>query len=87
MNESFAAAATDPRFAGILVVTGAPIVSADIIGQAYVSVLGLDTRAIGAPVKGLGWYDNEWVYSNRLLELAALIGARRGAAIPELATR
>ena len=43
--------------------------------------------AIGARVKVLGWYDNEWGYSNRLLELAALIGARRGAAILELATR
>ena len=35
VNESFGAAATDPRFAGILGVTEAPIVSADIIGQAY----------------------------------------------------
>ena len=88
VNESFAGAATDPRFVGILGVTQAPIVSADIIGQAYSCLFSAcDTMAIGARVKVLGWYDNEWGYSNRLLELAALIGARRGAAIPELATR
>ncbi len=41
----------------------------------------------GSRVKVLGWYDNEWGYSNRLLELAALMGAERVVPLPAGATR
>jgi len=78
VNDAFATAAADPRLAGILGVTSVPIVSTDIIGQAYSCLFSsCDTMARGDRVKVLGWYDNEWGYSNRLLDLAALMGAER----------
>ena len=86
INEAFTMAASDPRLAGILGITSVPLVSADIIGQAYSCLLSLcdtmtcetiDTVVDASRVKVLGWYDNEWGYSNRLLELAAMIGDPR----------
>ena len=78
LNETFAEAAAEARFAGILGVTDVPIVSADIVGRAYSCLFSAcDTMTNGNRVKVLGWYDNEWGYSNRLLELAALIGVHR----------
>ncbi len=78
VNDAFGTAAADPRLAGILGVTSVPIVSTDIIGQAYSCLFSsCDTMARGDRVKVLGWYDNEWGYSNRLLDLAALMGAER----------
>ena len=83
VNDAFAIAASELRFDGILGVTDVPIVSADIVGQAYSCLFSTcDTMASGSRVKVLGWYDNEWGYSNRLLELAALMGAERGAPLP-----
>ena len=77
INHVFMTAAAEPRFSGILAVTDVPNVSSDIIGQAYSCLFSAcDTMTNGNRVKVLGWYDNEWGYSNRLLELAALIGAR-----------
>ena len=76
VNEAFVAAAGEARFAGILGVTDVPMVSTDIVGRAYSCLFSAcDTMTNGARVKVLGWYDNEWGYSNRLLELAALVGA------------
>ncbi len=55
--------------------THVPLVSADIIGRSQSCLFSAcDTMARGELVKVLGWYDNEWGYANRLLELAALIG-------------
>jgi glyceraldehyde 3-phosphate dehydrogenase len=88
VNEAFAGAAAEARFAGILAVTDVPIVSTDIVGQAYSCLLSTcDTMTSGSRVKVLGWYDNEWGYSNRLLELAALMGAERVVPLPAGATR
>ena len=82
VGEAFAAAAAEPRFAGILGVTDRPIVSSDIIGQSYSCLFSTcDTMTNASRVKVLGWYDNEWGYSNRLLELAALIGTPRETAL------
>jgi glyceraldehyde 3-phosphate dehydrogenase len=88
VNEAFVDAAGEDHFAGILGVTDVPIVSTDIVGQAYSCLLSsCDTMAQGTRVKVLGWYDNEWGYSNRVLELAALMGGSGVGSIPSSLTR
>jgi glyceraldehyde 3-phosphate dehydrogenase len=77
INAAFATAAAGP-LAGILRFTTAPIVSRDIVGDAASCVFdGALTQASGAFVKVFGWYDNEWGYTNRLVDLA-LHFAERG---------
>ncbi|MFF0745567.1 type I glyceraldehyde-3-phosphate dehydrogenase [Streptomyces sp. NPDC004111] len=77
INEAFDAAARGP-LDGVLRVSRAPLVSRDVIGDPASCVLdaGL-TRAHGTLAKVFGWYDNEWGYSHRLLDLTALIAADR----------
>ena len=77
VNEAFAkAAASGPR-AGILSYTEDPIVSSDIVGNPASCVFSAtDTMANGTMVKVLGWYDNEWGFSNRLVDLSAFLGER-----------
>jgi glyceraldehyde 3-phosphate dehydrogenase len=54
----------------------APIVSSDIVGSAASCTFDSDlTFAMGNLVKVLGWYDNEWGYSCRLVDMGLLIGA------------
>jgi glyceraldehyde 3-phosphate dehydrogenase len=69
-------AAADGPFKGILTYTDAPIVSSDIVTDPASCIFdaGL-TKVIGNQVKVVGWYDNEWGYSNRLVDLTALVGA------------
>ena len=69
--------AADGRLKGILKYTEDPIVSSDVVGDPHSCVFdaGL-TMALGNLVKVVGWYDNEWGYSNRLVELTELVGAR-----------
>ncbi len=76
VNAAFAAAAADGPLAGVLDYSEAPLVSADICGSAASCTLdsGL-TMALGNLVKVSGWYDNEWGYSNRLVDLTAIVGA------------
>jgi len=75
INAAFHEAAAEPRFDGIIAVTHVPLVSANIIGRPQSCLISAcDTMARGTSVKVLGWYDNEWGYANRLLELATLIG-------------
>ncbi len=76
VNEAFAAAASDGRLKGILKYSEEPLVSSDIVGTPYSVTFdsGL-TMAMGNLVKILGWYDNEWGYSNRLVDLTAIVGA------------
>jgi glyceraldehyde 3-phosphate dehydrogenase len=68
-------AAADGPLAGILSYTEDPIVSADIVTDPSSCILdsGL-TRVIGSQVKVIGWYDNEWGFSNRLADLVKLVG-------------
>jgi glyceraldehyde 3-phosphate dehydrogenase len=68
-------AAADGPLKGILVYTEDPIVSADIVTDPASCIFdaGL-TKVIGDQVKVVGWYDNEWGYSNRLVDLVKLVG-------------
>ena len=70
INAAFKAAANGP-LKGILEYTDAPIVSSDIVTNAHSCIFDSDlTMSMGSLVKVLGWYDNEWGYSNRLVDLA-----------------
>jgi glyceraldehyde 3-phosphate dehydrogenase len=79
VNAAFEAATAGP-LAGILRYTEDPIVSSDIVGDPSSCILdaGL-TKVVGNLVKIVGWYDNEWGYSNRLADLTVLVGARLSA--------
>ncbi len=74
VNKVLTEAANKPEFAGILAVTSDPLVSSDIIGQTYSAIVDLEfTQVVGGNmVKVLAWYDNEWGYTNRLVEQAIL---------------
>jgi len=76
INAAFEAAASDGRLKGILEYSTEPLVSSDIVGSTYSSIFdsGL-TMVIGNMVKVLSWYDNETGYSNRLVDLAKIVGA------------
>ena len=69
-------AAADGPMRGILLYTEDPIVSSDIVTDPHSCIFdsGL-TKVIGNQVKVVGWYDNEWGYSNRLVDLVKLVGA------------
>ena len=79
VNEAFRQAASSGPLANVLVYTEDPIVSSDIVGSPasctfdapLTMVLPLDGKTL---VKVFGWYDNEWGYSNRLVDLALLVG-------------
>ena len=75
VNAAFEQAAGSGPLAGVLEYSTEPLVSTDIVGSAASCVLdsGL-TMAGGNLVKVCGWYDNEWGYSNRLVDLAERIG-------------
>jgi glyceraldehyde 3-phosphate dehydrogenase len=76
INAAFKAASETDRLRGILVYTDEPIVSSDIVGTpASCTFDSLETMAIGNLVKVIGWYDNEWGYSNRLVQLTELVGS------------
>ncbi|AEH09147.1 MULTISPECIES: type I glyceraldehyde-3-phosphate dehydrogenase [Protofrankia] len=76
VNAAYRAAA-EGALKGILVYTEDPIVSSDIVGTAASCTFdSLLTMASGNQVKVIGWYDNEWGYSNRLVDLTALVGGR-----------
>jgi glyceraldehyde 3-phosphate dehydrogenase (phosphorylating) len=75
INNAYRAAADGP-LKGILHYTADPIVSSDIVGTPYSCTFdSLLTMSYGDMVKVIGWYDNEWGYSSRLADLAALVGA------------
>jgi glyceraldehyde 3-phosphate dehydrogenase len=73
INEAFQAAATEGRLSGVLDYSEAPLVSSDIVGSAASCTFdsGL-TMANGSLAKISGWYDNEWGYSNRLVDLVTI---------------
>jgi glyceraldehyde 3-phosphate dehydrogenase len=70
-------AAADGPLAGILEYTEDPIVSADIVTNPASCIFDASlTNVMADTVKVLGWYDNEWGYSNRLVDLVGYVGAR-----------
>ena len=70
-------AAAEGELKGILEYTEDPIVSTDIVGDPHSSIFDAsETKVIGDLVKVLSWYDNEWGYSNRLVQLTALVGSK-----------
>ncbi len=74
INDAYRTAAATERLRGRLVYTEDPIVSSDIVGSpASCTFDSLSTMAIGNLVKVIGWYDNEWGYSNRLVDLVELV--------------
>jgi len=75
VNAAYRAAADGP-LKGYLYYTADPIVSSDIVGTPYSCTFDSQlTMAFGDQVKVIGWYDNEWGYSNRLADLAVLVGS------------
>ncbi|MGH8907364.1 MAG: type I glyceraldehyde-3-phosphate dehydrogenase [Egibacteraceae bacterium] len=76
VNDAFQAAAVGPM-KGIVEYSTDPLVSADIIGNPHSCIIdSLATMASGRMAKVLGWYDNEWGYSCRLVDLTQFVGAQ-----------
>jgi glyceraldehyde 3-phosphate dehydrogenase len=77
VNAAYRAAAESGPLKGYLQYTDEPIVSSDIVGNPFSSIYdsGL-TKVMGDQVKISSWYDNEWGYSCRLVDLAALVGSK-----------
>ncbi len=77
VNAAYKAAAADGRLAGYLEYTEDPIVSSDIQGNPHSSIFDAElTNVSGNLVKVSAWYDNEWGYSNRLVDLTEYVGER-----------
>lgn len=70
VNQAFKDAVANPIYRGVIDVTDQPVASSDFIGDPHSVIIDmLMTRVVGGNlVKVLGWYDNEWGYSNRLIE-------------------
>jgi glyceraldehyde 3-phosphate dehydrogenase len=77
VNDAFRKAAGEPYYQGILAVTEEELVSSDFIGDSHSSTIDLALTSVigGNMLKVVAWYDNEWGYSNRLVELVADVGA------------
>ena len=78
INAAFEQAADEGALTGILAYTEDPIVSSDIIKSPYSSIFdaGLTSVIDDTQVKVVAWYDNEWGYSSRLVELAERVSVR-----------
>lgn len=77
INQAFRKAASDSFYQGILGISEEPLVSRDFIGNSHSGIVDLPLTKVvdGNLIKVMVWYDNEWGYSNRLVELVADIGA------------
>jgi glyceraldehyde 3-phosphate dehydrogenase len=77
INAAFRKAASSAPLKGVLRYTDEPIVSSDIVGDPHSSIFdsGL-TMSMGKMAKVLAWYDNEWGYSNRLVEMTLFAGSK-----------
>lgn len=76
VNEAFRKAAKEPYYQGILEVTDEELVSSDFIGNSHSAIIDTHLTAVvdGNMLKVVAWYDNEWGYSNRLVEVVADLG-------------
>ena len=92
VNAAYATAAKK-GLKGILQYTSDPIVSSDIVTNPHSCIFDSDlTMAMGSMVKVLGWYDNEWGYSNRLVDISLYIGkelkkAKRASGVAKRAAK
>jgi glyceraldehyde 3-phosphate dehydrogenase len=77
INEAFRKAAASGDLEGKLVYTEDPIVSSDIVGSPASCTFDAEsTMVMGKVAKIIGWYDNEWGYSNRLVDLVELVASK-----------
>lgn len=76
INQILSDASAEDRYQGILGVTSEELVSRDFIGDSHSCIIDLKlTNVVGGDlVKVVAWYDNEWGYSNRLVEMVVLVG-------------
>jgi glyceraldehyde 3-phosphate dehydrogenase len=76
VNEAFKKAASEPFYQGILSITEEELVSSDFIGNSHSAIVDTKLTAVvgGNMLKVVAWYDNEWGYSNRLVEVVADAG-------------
>jgi glyceraldehyde 3-phosphate dehydrogenase len=76
VNAAITAASREPRFQGILAVSNEPLVSSDYIGNPHSAIVDLLLTKVvaGNLLKVVAWYDNEWGYSNRLVEQVLNVG-------------
>jgi glyceraldehyde 3-phosphate dehydrogenase len=77
VNETFKKAAKSARWKGILLASDIPLVSQDFIGSTHSSIVDLEMTKVvdGDLVKVLAWYDNEWGYSQRLMDMVEHVGS------------
>ena len=89
VNAAFRANADSDRLRGILAYSEDPIVSSDIVKSPYSAIFdaGLTSVVDGTQVKVVAWYDNEWGYSSRLVDLAQRPGPRGPAAVSRAVAR
>lgn len=80
VNETFRKLAKEPRYQGILAVTDEPLVSSDFIGNSNSAIVDLSLTNVvaGNLLKVCAWYDNEWGYCNRLVEMTAELAKNHG---------
>lgn len=80
VNDAFRSAASEGPLANVLTYSDAPIVSSDIVGTPASCTFDAPlTMVMGDLVKIFGWYDNEWGYSNRLVDLVTITGSKLAA--------
>ena len=79
INKIFEKSAKEPYYEGILGVTKEELVSCDFRGNSHSCIVDLALTDVvgGNLIKVVAWYDNEWGYSNRLVELTADFGKRK----------
>jgi glyceraldehyde 3-phosphate dehydrogenase len=84
VNAAFKKAATSGQLAPYIQYTEEPLVSRDFKGNKFSSIIDADLTDVmeGKMVKVFGWYDNEWGYSNRLIDLTAFVAKSLKTAVP-----
>jgi glyceraldehyde 3-phosphate dehydrogenase len=88
VRDAFIQAALSERWSGIVGVSDMPMVSSDVIGDPRSCVVTLqDIESHGNAVRVFGWYDNEWGYANRLLDLVEMVTQRTNVRRPDPAFR
>jgi glyceraldehyde 3-phosphate dehydrogenase len=82
VNDAYRSQADIGRFEGIIQYSDEPLVSTDIVHSSYSCIVDSElTMANGSLVKVFGWYDNEWGYSCRLVDLVAKVAATLPTAV------